>query len=46
MVPGNIPLDAGGPPVLAPLALAGLGMLGLVICLAVCSDKKPPATDD
>lgn len=37
MTPGKIPLDVGGPPVLAPLALAGLGMLGLVICLATCS---------
>ena len=36
MMPGKIPLDGGGPPVLAPLALAGLGLLGLVICHANC----------
>lgn len=33
MTPGKIPLDVGGPPVLAPLALAGLGLLGTVLCL-------------
>ncbi|MBI2812444.1 MAG: hypothetical protein HYX67_16685 [Candidatus Melainabacteria bacterium] len=32
MVPGKIPLDVEGPPVLAPLALGGLGLIGLVIC--------------
>lgn len=46
MMPGKIPLDTDGPPVLAPLALAGLGMLGLVICLARCSNKKLAATGD
>lgn len=34
MQPGRIPLDVDGPPVLAPLALVGLGVLGLVICNA------------
>lgn len=43
MTPGKIPLDAGGPPVLAPLALAGLGMVGLVICLVACSGNRPEA---
>lgn len=38
MVPGKIPLDGGGPPVLAPLALAGLGLLGLIICQANCAE--------
>lgn len=33
MTPGKIPMDADGPPVLAPLALAGLGLLGAVLCL-------------
>jgi len=32
MMPGKVATDAGGPPFLAPLALAGLGMLGLLIC--------------
>ncbi len=36
MMPGKIPLDGGGPPVLAPLALAGLGLLGLIICHVNC----------
>ncbi len=39
MIPGKIPMDTGGPPVLAPLALAGLGLVGMVICLASCSSK-------
>lgn len=34
MVPGKVALDVDGPPVLAPLALVGLGLLGLVICNA------------
>ncbi|MBS2009899.1 MAG: hypothetical protein JST01_22810 [Cyanobacteria bacterium SZAS TMP-1] len=38
MMPGKIPLDGGGPPVLAPLALAGLGLLGLVICQPNCAE--------
>ena len=42
MMPGKIPLDGGGPPVLAPLALAGLGLLGLVVCLANCSEVEDP----
>lgn len=38
MMPGKIPLDGGGPPILAPLALAGLGLLGLLICQANCDE--------
>lgn len=34
MMPGKIPLDVDGPPVLAPLALGGLGLVGVVICAA------------
>lgn len=34
MMPGRVALDVDGPPVLAPLALVGLGLLGLVICNA------------
>lgn len=41
MMPGKIPMDTGGPPVLAPLALAGLGMLGIVLCSVACSTKPP-----
>ncbi len=41
MMPGKIPMDTGGAPVLAPLALAGLGMLGVVLCFAACSTKPP-----
>ncbi|MBP9092955.1 hypothetical protein KBI23_18165 [bacterium] len=44
MMPGKIPLDGGGPPVLAPLALAGLGLLGLVVCQANCSEVEDPET--
>lgn len=36
MMPGRIVTDDLGPPVLAPLALIGLGMLGVVICSAIC----------
>lgn len=38
MMPGKISLDGGGPPVLAPLALVGLGLLGMVICQANCDE--------
>ena len=44
MMPGKIPLDGGGPPVLAPLALVGLGLLGMVICQANCDEVADPKT--
>ncbi len=44
MMPGKIPLDGGGPPVLAPLALTGLGLLGLVVCQANCSEVEEQKT--
>jgi hypothetical protein len=44
MMPGKIPLDGGGPPVLAPLSLVGLGLLGLVICQANCDEVSDPKT--
>lgn len=34
MQPGRIPLGVDGPPALAPLALVGLGLMGVVICSA------------
>ncbi len=34
MQPGRIALGVDGPPVLAPLALMGLGLLGLLVCNA------------
>lgn len=38
MMPGKIPMDVDGPPVLAPLAVAGLGALGLLICWMRCDE--------
>ena len=45
MPPGRIVTDDIGPPVLAPLALIGLGMLGVVICSATCLINLPNKED-
>ncbi|MBI4951388.1 MAG: hypothetical protein HY908_05105 [Myxococcales bacterium] len=38
--PGDIVTDGGGPPILAPLAWSGLGLLGVVVCLPVVAHDR------
>ena len=41
MAPGKIALDVDGPPVLAPLALTGLGLIGVVLCITKWKPDGP-----
>ncbi|MCC6522220.1 MAG: hypothetical protein IT373_06135 [Polyangiaceae bacterium] len=38
--PGDIVTDGGGPPILAPLAWFGLGLLGVVVCMPVYAHER------